>query len=100
MSIWKNAFVINKGRELNEEEKKFIIGIIKKIKERKLEGIALLIAEGTKPFHNITANLIYFSKPVFGFIFSQQDLTKIAEIIENPKGLEFFKSKLEEDKNE
>lgn len=99
MSIWNNAFKINSGRELNEDEKFFIIKIVKKIKEKKLQDIALLFIEGTKPFHNIGANLLYFSKPVFGFVFSQQEVTRIAEILENPKGVEFFKFQLEEGKD-
>lgn len=99
MSIWKNAFKISSGRELTEEEKDFIIKIVAKIKARKLEDIALLFAEGTRPFHNLFANMIYFSKPIFGFILSAEELTKVAQILENPKGLEFFKSQLEEGKD-
>lgn len=95
MSIWKNAFKINSGRELKEDEKAFIERIVIKIKQRKLEDVALFVVESTRPFHNIGANLLYFSKPIFGFIFSQQDIERIAEILENPKGYEFFKSKLE-----
>lgn len=95
MSIWKNAFKINNGRDLTEEEKAFIEKVVLKIKEKKLEEIALFVAESTRPFHNIAANLVYFSKPMFGFIFSQQEIEKIAEILENPKGFEFFKSKFQ-----
>lgn len=100
MSVWKNAFKINTGRELTEEEKEFVIKIVSKIKSRKLENIAYLIIEGTRPLHNIGANLIYFSKPVFSFIFSQDEINKIAEIMENPKGMEFLKSHLKEDGDE
>lgn len=95
MSIWKNAFKISKGRDLTDEEKAFIEKIVLKIKEKKLEEIALFVAESTRPFHNIGANLIYLSKPMFGFVFSQEELNKIAEILENPKGFEFFKSKFQ-----
>ncbi|MGC8867374.1 MAG: hypothetical protein ACP5IO_04170 [Elusimicrobiales bacterium] len=99
MSIWRNAFKIGYSRQLTNDEIEFIVKIASKIKGKKLEDIALLIVEGTRPIHNLAANLIYFSKPIFGFIFSNDEMTKLAEILENPNGLEFFKQQLREDKN-
>lgn len=97
MSIWDNAFKINRDIELKEEEKVILLKAVKKIKEKKLEDIAILIAESTRPVHNITANFLYFLQPTLGFIFSKQDLETISRILENPKGLEFFKEKLNEE---
>ncbi len=100
MSIWKNAFKINYGRELTDDEKEFVIKITLKIKEKKLQDIALLVIDSTRPVHTLAANFMYFSRPVFGFIFSADEITKLAEILENPKGVEFFKLQLEEEKND
>jgi hypothetical protein len=97
MSIWSNAFKINNGRDLTEPEKEVIIKAVEKIKKRKLEDIALMFAESTRPIHTLTSNLIYFSQPTLGFIFSKDEMQKISEILENPKGLEFFREKLKEE---
>ncbi|HOJ85805.1 MAG: hypothetical protein ACP5SD_02855 [Elusimicrobiales bacterium] len=97
MSIWSNAFKINNGRDLTEPEKEIIIKAVEKIKKRKLEDIALMFAESTRPIHTLTSNLIYFAQPTLGFIFSKDEMQKISEILENPKGLEFFREKLKEE---
>lgn len=96
MSVWRNAFKINQGQELTEEEKDFIIKVVSKIKKVNLTTVALLTIESTRPFHTIGANFLYFIKPTIGFMFSDDEITKIAKILENPKGIDFFKSKLEE----
>lgn len=96
MSVWRNAFKISSGRDLTNEEMDLLTKAAFKIREKKLQDIALLLIEGTKPFHNLAANMMYFSKPVLGFIFSHEEINRIAQILENPKGVEFFKSKIEE----
>ena len=100
MSIWKNAFKINQGRDLSPEDKEFVIKVVRKIKERKLSSVALFVLESTRPLHNIGANFLYFLSPSLGFIFSSHDITRIAEILENPGGVKFIISKLEEDEDE
>ncbi len=96
MSIWSNAFKINKGRELTEEEKIILTKAVKKIKERKLEDIAFLMIEATRPVHTIINNLVYFSQPAFNFIFSRDEIEKLIEILDNPKACDFLKEKLGE----
>jgi hypothetical protein len=95
MSIWSNAFKINSHKEPDDEEKEFILKVVKKIKEKKLEDIAILAAEGTRPIHTIASNFLYFAQPTLGFIFSKEDLTKLSKILENPGALDFFKENLE-----
>ncbi|MEF3280780.1 MAG: hypothetical protein K6357_07445 [Elusimicrobiota bacterium] len=100
MSIWSNAFKINKGRQLSEDEKDFILRAAIKIKKRKMEDIAIFALEATTPIHTIASNIMYFIEPTLGFIFSKQELTKLSSIIENPKGIEYLKQQLEGGKNE
>lgn len=94
MSIWDNAFKINRGRELTQDEKDFLVNICKIIKRRKLETIALLMVESTRPVHTIISNILYFAAPSVGFVFPKKDIDRLNQIFENPKGLEFFKDKL------
>jgi hypothetical protein len=72
MSIWNNAFKIDRGKELSEEEKIFLSKLCQKIKERKMETIYVFILESTAPIHTILSNLLTFLKPTIGFIISQR----------------------------
>jgi hypothetical protein len=99
MSIWENAFKINKGKELTEEEKLFLKKFSLKIKERKMETISVFILESTAPIHTILSNLLTFLKPTIGFIISKEEIEKLEKILENKKAIEFLKEELlKEDK--
>jgi hypothetical protein len=94
MGIWSNAFKVNISKELTEKDKIFLSKICLKIKKKNLSDIAVLIAESSKPVNFLVSNFIYFLKPTLGFLLSKEDIQRAAELLENPEGLEFFKSEL------
>lgn len=94
MSIWSNAFKVNVSKELTENDKIFLSKICSKIKKRNLSDIAVLMAESSRPVNVLVSNFIYFLKPTLGFLISKEEIQRAAELIENPEGLEFFKSQL------
>jgi hypothetical protein len=99
MSIWDNAFKIDRGKELSEKEKIFLSKLCQKIKERKMETISVFILESTAPIHTILSNLLTFLKPTIGFIISHKEIEKLEKILENKKAIEFLKEELlKEDK--
>ena len=94
MSMWENAFKINKGRELTEEEKEFLLKFSSKIKKKKLETISFFILESTAPVHTLISNLLTFLKPTVGFVISQDEIEKLEQLFENKKAIEFLKAEL------
>ena len=99
MSIWDNAFKIDRGKELSEEEKIFLSKLCQKIKERKMETISVFILESTAPIRTILSNLLTFLKPTIGFVISKEEIEKLEKILENKKAIEFLKEELlKEDK--
>lgn len=95
MGIWSNAFKVNVSKELTENDKIFLSKICLKIKKKNLSDIAVLIAESSRPVNVLISNFIYFLKPTLGFLISKEEIQRVAELIENPEGLEFFKSELD-----
>jgi hypothetical protein len=95
MGIWSNAFKVNVSKELTGDDKVFLSKICSKIKKRNLSDIAVLIAESSRPVNVLVSNFIYFLKPTLGFLLSKKDMERAAELLENPEGLEFFKSQLD-----
>ena len=94
MSIWNIAFKIEEGRELTEQEKIFLLKFSSKIKERKMEMVAVFILESTAPIHTLLSNLLTFLRPTLGFIISSKEIERLEKILENKKAIEFLKGEL------
>jgi len=95
MSIWTNAFKIPQKKVLKEEEKIFIEKFTNEIKKRNLSMPSAILVEGTLPMHNITSQLIVFAFPFLRFIFKEQDINTLVDILQNPAALEYFKEKID-----
>ncbi|PIS47987.1 MAG: hypothetical protein COT17_00670 [Elusimicrobia bacterium CG08_land_8_20_14_0_20_51_18] len=94
MGIFGNAFKLPQKTPLTEQEKAFLLKVCGEIKKRKLSDIAGIIAEGTKPVHNLTSQAVIFGMPFLNCVFKKEDVDRLVSILQNPAALDFFKDNL------
>jgi len=94
MGIWSNAFKIPGKRPLTEDDKTFLLKVCGVIKKRELSHLAALTAESTTPAHNIFSQAVIFGMPFLNIIFGKQEVERLADLLQNPAALDFFKENL------
>lgn len=90
MGIWANAFKLPKHPETTPEEKELLSKWAGTVRSRRMEGVASLSIEATRPLHGLGAQALVFLQPVIGAAFGREEAEKAVKLLENPKAVDFF----------
>lgn len=87
---FKKAFALPKNPELTEDDKTMVRAVANKIRHYRLEGIALLGVEGTKPLHNIGNHAMMFLKPLLELALGTKNTDAISKLLDNPLAVDML----------
>lgn len=94
MGIWKNAFKIPGKTPLSQQDKDFILKACVLIRKKNLSHLATIAVEATLPVHNLTSQAVIFGMPFLNMVFSKEDVQRLADLLQNPAALDFFKENI------
>lgn len=94
MGIWENAFKIPGKTPLCQRDKEFILKACSLIKKKNLSHLAAIGAEATLPVHNLASQAVIFGMPFLNIIFSKEEVQRLADLLQNPAALDFFKENI------
>lgn len=94
MGIWDNAFKIPEPPEPTAEEKKLLDALAEQVRRRGMGDMAALVAESTRPLHNLGAQGVTFIEPMLAMIFKKEDVEKYRALLENSKAVSYLVDRL------
>lgn len=99
MGIWGNAFKLPEHPEPCEADKLLLAELADKLRGRRMELLAALAVESTKPLHGLGSQALVFLAPLIGAVFGRERAEKAVALLENPKAVNFFIDSLNGEKN-
>lgn len=94
MGIWDNAFKIPAPREVAPEEKELLDALAEKARGRAMGDLAAMALESTRPLHHLGSQGIVFLSPMLSMILNKEEVSRYAEILENPAAVNYLVERL------